>query len=95
MKRNVWIPKMTKERLERLLAKSKLTNDEKEDLLDYKYFLLNQKICAYEKKLMDAVIVNQAQEFCDIKGCILVPKNMFWLTNINHLTNGFKSEYYI
>lgn len=95
MKRNVWIPKMTKGRLERLLSKKVLSNNDKEDLLDYKYFLLNQKMSAFDKGLMDAISVNQASEFCDAKGVIFKPKNIFWITNINHLTKGFKSEYYI
>ena len=95
MKRNVWIPKMTKGRLCRLLSRQNLTNDEKEDLLDYKYFLIYEKLSAFEKGLMDVVSVNQAEEFCDARGVIFVPKNMFWITNISHLTSGFKSEYFV
>jgi hypothetical protein len=95
MKRNIWIPKMTKGRLEKLLSKLSLTDDDKEDLLDYKYFLMNEKVSAYEKQLMDAVLVNQSKQSCDIDNCVLVPKNKFWLTNISYLTEGFKSEYYV
>jgi|AntRauTorckE6833_2_1112554.scaffolds.fasta_scaffold60503_2 hypothetical protein len=95
MKRNIWIPKMTKGRLERLISKPNLTENDKEDLLDYKYFLLNEKVSAYEKNLMYAVPVSQSKECCDIGNYILFPKNKFWITNINHLTKGFESKYYL
>lgn len=95
MKRNIWISKMTKSRLERLLSKTHLSNDDKDDLLDFKYFLMNDKISAFEKGLMDAVMVSQPKETCDIGNCILLPKGMYWITNINHLTKDFNSKYNI
>lgn len=87
--RNIWIPKMTKHNLERLLSKSELTDDDKEDLLDFKYFIENQKSAAYEKGLMDAILVSQKGDH------VLIPKNKFWITNINYRTKDFKSQYWV
>lgn len=95
MKRNIWIPKMTKSRLEKLLSKTNLTANDKEDLLDYKYFLTVEKVAAFEKGLMNAIIVNQTKESCDVPGYIFQPKNLFWITNITNVTKGFDSKYYI
>ena len=86
---------MTKSRLERLLSKTVLTDDDKEDLLDYNYFLRYDKVSAYEKGLMDAISVDQPKETCDIGNYILLPKNMFWHTNIEYRTKDFKSKYYL
>lgn len=89
MKRNIWIPKMTISRLERILSKNieRLTDDDKEDLLDFKYFLLHQRNCAKEKGLLISYLQDGKPA--------LVLKNKFWLTNIESLTEDFKSSYYI
>jgi hypothetical protein len=86
-KRNVWIPKMTVTRLERLLRKTHLTDNDKEDLLDYKYLLLNDVQSAIEKGFYYAVDSNCATGY--------TPKNKHWIANIDYLTAGFKSKYNI
>lgn len=93
MKRNIWIPKMTISKLSSLLKKIKLTCDDKEDLLDFLYFITHQKKDALEKGLMKLISVNQ--KTCDIKGYIILPKKMWWIENIKHLTKGFNSKYYL
>ncbi|MDR2684864.1 MAG: hypothetical protein LBB53_05750, partial [Prevotellaceae bacterium] len=89
-KRNIYIPKMTASRLEKLLSKQveELTENNKEDLLDYKYFLLNQQQDAFEKGLMDSYKADQ-------KKPVYVPKNKHWITNIDNATKGFESKYWI
>jgi hypothetical protein len=82
---------MTKSRLERLLSKKVLSDNNKEDLLDYKYFLLEMYVVAYEKGLMTAYSIDNPPT----KYGLLIPKNKFWITNINHFTKGFESKYYI
>jgi len=88
MKRNIWIPKMTCSRLERLLSKSSLTDNNKEDLLDFKYFMLNDAQSALDKGLLVELLVSQ-------KGRATAPKKLFWLTNIEEKTRNFESKFYI
>lgn len=90
LKRNIWIPNMTQSKLEKLLSKpvEELTNDDKEDLIDFKYFMLNQKFDAFEKNLL--VAYNQ-----DGEEPVFVPRNKFWVTNIDNATKDFKSKYWI
>lgn len=95
LQRNVWIPAMTKFKLEKLLAKPTLTDNDKEVLLDFKYFMETQKVSAYEKGLMDAISVSQPSDTTDIDGHILLPKNKFWITNIIERTKDFQSNYWM
>jgi len=88
MNRSIWIPKMTPSRLERLLAKPVLSSNDKEDLLDFKYFMLNDEQGALDKGLLVELLVSQ-------KGRATTPKKLFWLTNIEEKTSSFNSKYYI
>lgn len=88
MKRNIWIPKMTTSKLERLLTKSTLTANDKEDLLDFKYFMIYEADSALEKGLLVELQVSQI-------GRATAPKRLFWLTNIDDKTKGFESKHYI
>jgi len=87
--RNIWIPNLTTSKLESLLSKpvEQLTDDDKEDLLDFKYFIIQHPQYAYEKGLMDAYITDD--------GNIYLPKNKYWVTNIDNATKGFNSEYWV
>jgi hypothetical protein len=86
-KRNIYIPKMTVNGLERILSKGKenLTDNDKEDLLDYKYFLLTHQQDAADKGFLIPIESDSISGF--------VPKNKFWITNIDFLTAGFESKY--
>lgn len=88
MKRNIWIPKMSKSRLERLLSKSILSDNDKEELLDFRYFMAYFEEDAAEKGLLVELLVNQ-------NGRAFAPKNIHWVSNIDYLTRGFKSKYFI
>jgi len=85
-KRNIYIPKMTVNRLERLLKKADLTGNDKENLLDYKYFILNDKQSAVEKGFLIPVGDSGASGY--------VPRNKFWIANIDYKTQGFESRCY-
>lgn len=85
-KRNIYYPKMTKSRLERLLSKIKLTDNDKDDLLDFKYLLSNEKRNAAEKGLMYELIVDGRRK-------VYIPKNKYWITNIETITKDFKTKY--
>jgi hypothetical protein len=74
--RTVYIPNLSKSKLERLLAKPKLSKDDIEDLLDYKWLMLFDKQAAQEKGLMD--VYRQSGS-----GDALIPKNKYWLANID------------
>ena len=78
--RGIYLPGMSVGKLERLLQKDKLTTNDRESLKDYKYLLLAQPEDAAEKGFMDRI---QADH-----GGFLVPKNKFWLTNIDAALEG-------
>jgi len=88
MKRNIWIPKMTKNKLEKLLSKPFLSDNDKEYLLDFKYFMITYTQDALEKGLLVQLLVSQKE----VATC---PKNIFWLTNIEQKTRDFQSKYYL
>jgi hypothetical protein len=77
--RNIWIPKMTVGRLEKLLSKERKNGNDIEDLKDYKYFLLTDTQSATEKGFMDLLQVDG--------GSVPILKNKFWLTNIENAIN--------
>lgn len=79
---------MTPSRLERLLNKPSLSENEKEDLLDFKYFMQTDRETAAEKGLLVELLVSQ-------NGRAFAPKNLYWLTNIEEKTKDFKSKYYL
>lgn len=84
-KRNIWIPKMTKGRLNKLLNKAKLTEDDIEDLKDYKYFLLTDKESAADKGFYTQLLTSQ-------KGDAYVLTDKFLLSNIEaKLAKEFKN----
>lgn len=72
--RAIWIPNMTIRKLEKLLARTELTADDREDLLDFKQFLLTDIQSATEKGFY---VPYRADG-----GSVFVLKNKFWLTNI-------------
>lgn len=85
-KRNIWLPKLTVQKLEKLLSKSVLTENDKEDLLDYKYMLINDTQSAVEKGFMIEVLTSRNHD--TFNGKSYTPKNKSWITNINHRTEG-------
>lgn len=84
--RNIWIPKMSRNRLEKLLGKTTLSDNDKEILLDYKYFIENQKIDALSKGLCVELLVSQKEQ-------AIIPAKLWWLPNIVEKTKGFTSQY--
>ena len=84
-KRNIWIPNMTVSKLDRLLAKNKLTENDYEDLVDFKYFLMNDKLSAYKNGFYHI-------NFSTQDGTDYVLKNKFWLTNIDSAINKFNAS---
>ena len=82
---------MTKGRLNRILRKPALTDDDKEDLLDYAYFMQFQKIDAWQRGLLRPVLVSQGQT--DIPGAILVPVDIWAIENIRQKCEGFQTRY--
>lgn len=87
-KRNIWFPKLTVSKLKRLLEKFKLTDDELEDLHDFKYFLIQHPNDAYEKGFYKKLDVDGFEP-----AYVLV--NKFWLTNIEDKIKDFKTKYNI
>lgn len=83
--RAIWYPKMTKSRLERILKKQELDQNDIEDLEDFKYLILAEPQNAYEVGLMDELKVSQKER-------AFSPKNNFWLTNIDRRINEKKSK---
>jgi hypothetical protein len=73
-RRNVWIPKMTPGRLDRLLAKVDHTANDIEDLKDFRYFLLTDEQSAAEKGFTVPYLADG--------GSVQILRNKFWLTNI-------------
>ena len=83
-KRNIWIPNMTKGKLDKLLQKDNLSKDDIEDLKDFKYFLLTDKQSGQEKGFYQKLQVSQ-------KGDAYVLKDKFLLTNIENKLNQKQS----
>jgi hypothetical protein len=91
-KRNIWIPKMTVSRLERILSHGwDLTDDEKEDLLDFMYFLLTDKVSATEKGFYEVML--DGRSYFDPGALSLKIKDWSWIPNIMYLKEGFESKY--
>lgn len=74
-KRDIWIPNMKVSKLEKLLKKENLTEDDIEDLKDFRFFLLTDKESALDKGFYTAVGDTSASGF--------ILKNKYWLVNIN------------
>lgn len=74
--RTVYIPNLSKSKLEGLLAKPKLSKEDIEDLLDYKWLMLFDKQAAQEKGLMDIYRQSGSND-------ALIPRNKYWLANID------------
>jgi hypothetical protein len=69
-----------------------LTDDEKEDLLDFKYFLLTDKISATEKGFY-RIMRNWPGSYFDPGALSLKIKNWSWISSIMNFTEGFESKY--
>ena len=86
-RRNIYTPSMSKGKLERLLAKSNHTNNDKENLLDYKFLLLSEffRDVAIEKGFFNGYNADV--------NTIFLMKNKYWIVNIDAICENFESEY--
>ncbi len=78
--RAIYLPGMSKGKLDRLLQKNTMTLDEIEGLKDYKYLILAQPNDAWEMGFMT--------RYASDHGDVLAPKNKFLLTNIDAKLEG-------
>jgi hypothetical protein len=86
-KRNIYSPKMSTWRLENLLSKIDLSDEEKESLLDYHWLLISAPQWAADLGLMKT-LVGGGQP-------VTVPKDVWWTINIEARTRGFESKEWV